>query len=236
MGPRHASRDRSEPERTCRACNTSMGPAPLILVSVRGKVNFIACVAGTQSDDQKPDPHINTLGPSLHPEYNWRVKRKRLQIDLGATEQLALERIRGLGENDAEAGRQAVTLIARLATAIGEGFTIAAVPPDEGRFADALPELTSAVAPERRYRYLVRVRHPWRRQLSLKGRRLTVGQLVAQMESNQMDVPTAAEEFDLPREAVAEALDYAARNRELLIVEASEERRRVESIVAYPGR
>ncbi|NNM98399.1 MAG: hypothetical protein HKL91_01200, partial [Candidatus Eremiobacteraeota bacterium] len=152
------------------------------------------------------------------------------------TEQLALERIRGLGENDAEAGRQAVTLIARLATAIGDGFTIAAVPPDEGRFADALPELTSAVAPERRYRYLVRVRHPWRRQLSLKGRRLTVGQLVAQMQSNQMDVPTAAEEFDLPREAVAEALDYAARNRELLVLEASEERRRVESAVANPGR
>lgn len=236
MGPRHASRNGSEPDRACRARNASMGPAPVIIASWRQIVNFIACAAGKSNGHRKSEMRTNTLGTPLHPEYNWRVKRKRLQIDLGATEQLALERIRGLGENDAEAGRQAVTLIARLATAIGEGFTIAAVPPDEARFADALPELTSAVAPERRYRYLVRVRHPWRRQLSLKGRRLTVGQLVAQMQSNQMDVPTAAEEFDLPREAVAEALDYAARNRELLVVEASEERRRVESTVAYPGR
>ncbi len=96
-------------------------------------------------------------------------------------------------------------------------------------------EPTNAVVPEQLYRFLVRKRHPWRRQLSLKGRRLTVGQLVAQMQSNQMDVPTAAEEFDLPREAVAEALDYAARNRELLVAEAFEERRRVESAVLRPG-
>ncbi|MHB8181705.1 MAG: hypothetical protein ACYDDR_12910, partial [Acidithiobacillus ferrivorans] len=151
--------------------------------------------------------------------------RKRLQVDLGPSERLAFERIRGLGGNDAEVGRRAVVLLARLAAAIEEGFMIAAVPPEESRFADAAPELTSAVAPERRYRYLVRVRHPWRRQLSLKGRRLTVGQLVAQMEANAMDLETAAREFDLAPEAVAEALDYAQRNAELLAAEAAEERR-----------
>lgn len=160
------------------------------------------------------------------------MARKRLQIELGPSEGLAFERIRALGGSDAEIGRRAVALVARLADAIDEGFTIAAVPPEESRFADAVPELTIAVAPERRYRHLVRVRHPWRRQLSLKGRRLTVGQLVAQMNANAMDVAAAADGFGLAPEAVAEALDYAARNVELLASEAAEERRRVELAVA----
>lgn len=162
------------------------------------------------------------------------MARKRLQIELGPSEGLAFERIRALGSSDAEIGRRAVALVARLADAIDEGFTIAAVPAEESRFADAVPELTIAVAPERRYRHLVRVRHPWRRQLSLKGRRLTVGQLVAQMNANAMDVAVAAEAFGLQPEAVAEALDYAARNVELLASEAAEERRRVELAVASP--
>ncbi len=70
---------------------------------------------------------------------------------------MAFERIRGLGDNDAEVGRRAISLVARLADAIGDGFTIAAIPADAARFADATPELTNAVAPERRYRHLVRV-------------------------------------------------------------------------------
>ena len=160
------------------------------------------------------------------------MARKRLQIELSPSEGLALERIRPLGSNDAEIGRRAVALVARLADAIDEGFTIVAVPPDESRFADAVPELTMAVAPERRYRHLVRIRHPWRRQLSLKGRRLTVGQLLAQMNANAMDVETAAGAFGIAPEAIAEALDYGARNVELLASEAAEERRRVEIAVA----
>lgn len=160
------------------------------------------------------------------------MARKRLQIELGPVEGLAFERIRGLGGNDSEIGRRAVSLLGRLADAIDDGFTIVAVPAGESQFADALPELTSAIAPERRYRHLVRVRHPWRRQLSFKGRRLTVGQLVAQMKANAMDTEAAADAFDLPIEAVAEALDYAQRNVELLALEAAEERRSVEEFIA----
>ena len=170
----------------------------------------------------------------VHLEYDWRVARKRLQIDLGPGDRLAFERIRGLGNNDAEIGRRAVSLLARLADAIDDGFTIAAIPPDESRFADAMPELTAAVAPERRYRHLVRVRHPWRRQLSLKGRRLTAGQLVAQMKANTMDIESAAREFGLEPEAVAEACDYVERHASLLAAEAAEERRYVETATTHP--
>lgn len=164
--------------------------------------------------------------------YIWRVTRKRLQIELGPSEQVAFERIRGLGDNDAETGRRAIALLGRLAGAIEDGFTIVAVPADEARFADAAPELTGAIAPERRYRHLVRLSHPWRRQLSFKGRRLTVGQLIGQMTANGMNVETAATEFDLSAEAIFEAIEYAAHNRELLAAEAAEERRRVESSLA----
>lgn len=162
--------------------------------------------------------------------------RKRLQIDLGPSEILAFERIRGLGRNDAEAGRRAIALLARLADSVEDGFTIAAVPPDEFRFPDAAPELTSAVAPERRYKHLVRVRHPWRRQLSLKGRRLTVGQLVWQMRANDLSVEKAAREFDLPVDAVGEAVEYATHHADLLAAEAAEERRRTGLALAPAGR
>ncbi|TAM58195.1 hypothetical protein EPN52_11320 [bacterium] len=162
--------------------------------------------------------------------------RKRIQIELGATELSAFERIRGLGHTDAEIGRRAFALLARLADAIENGFTIAAVPADEPRFADAAPELTNAVAPERQYRYLVRRPHSWRRQLSLKGRRLTVGQLVAQMRANALDEAAAAREFDLPFEAVVEAVDYAERFAGLLAAEAAEERRGFELAAATSAR
>ncbi len=169
-------------------------------------------------------------------EYIRSMPRKRVQIDLGRDDQLAFERIRGLGETDAEVGRRAVSLVARLAEAIEDGFTIVAIPADEARFADATPELTNAIAPERRYRHLVRVPHSWRRQFSLKGRRITVGQLVAQMKINGMGVDAAASAFDLVPEAVVEALDYAAKNAPLLESEAAEERRRVEPVVASSRR
>jgi uncharacterized protein (DUF433 family) len=159
------------------------------------------------------------------------VLRKRLQIDLGLAEQRAFERIRGLGGSDSEVGRRAVAMLARLADAIGDGFTIVAVPADEPRFADAVPELTNAIAPERRFQHLVRVPHAWRRQLSIKGRRLTVGQLVWQMRANGLEVEAAAREFDLPVSAVLEAMEYAESNEELLRAESAEERRRVELAV-----
>jgi uncharacterized protein (DUF433 family) len=165
-----------------------------------------------------------------------RNVRKRLQIELGPTEALAFERIRALGVNDAEVGRRAISLLARLAEAVEDGFTIVAVSPEESRFVDVAPELTTAVAPERRYKHLVKVPHPWRRQLSFKGRRLTVGQFVSQMTADGLGIEEAADAFDLSPEAVAEALDYSTRNLALLNSEGAEERRRVEMAVASARR
>jgi predicted nucleotidyltransferase len=78
------------------------------------------------------------------------MKRRRLQIDLGPAEIAALERIRALGDSDADAVRRALALLARLAAGIEAGFTLALVPREERRFPDAALELTEAIVPSRR--------------------------------------------------------------------------------------
>lgn len=74
------------------------------------------------------------------------------------------------------------------------------------------------------WQYLVRRRHPWRRQLYVKGRNLTARQLVGAMKANQLDEAVAAADYRLPVEAVREALTYVEKNRELLETEAEIER------------
>jgi hypothetical protein len=74
------------------------------------------------------------------------------------------------------------------------------------------------------WRHLVRRRHPWRKQLYVKGRNLTARQLVGAMKANQLDEAAAAADYQLPVEAVREALAYVETNKELLQAEAEIER------------
>jgi hypothetical protein len=57
---------------------------------------------------------------------------------------------------------------------------------------------------------------------------MTAGQLVFSIEANGDSIEEAAEDWDLNVEAVAEAVEYVARNRDLVEAEFAEERRRVE--------
>ncbi len=77
------------------------------------------------------------------------------------------------------------------------------------------------------HRYLVERPHPWRRQLYLKGRNMTVGQLVATMRANHLSPEEAAEDMDLPLEQVREALAYYDLHRDLVDMELQEEAGRV---------
>jgi hypothetical protein len=79
----------------------------------------------------------------------------------------------------------------------------------------------SAVEP---WQFLVRRRHPWRKQLYVKGRNLTARQLVGAMRANQLDNERAAGNFHLPIGAIREAQDYVEQNLELLQTEAEIER------------
>jgi len=75
------------------------------------------------------------------------------------------------------------------------------------------------------YRYLVAKPDKWRKQLYLKGRNMTVGQLVYSMRANNLSAEEAAADMDLPVEQVREAQVYYEIHRDLIEREAEEEKR-----------
>ena len=81
--------------------------------------------------------------------------------------------------------------------------------------------------PESRWQYLIARPHRWRRQLCVKGRNVTVGQLVSTIRANRLTPEQASDNLGLPLPAICEALAYYAENRGLIELEASEERRRL---------
>jgi len=87
--------------------------------------------------------------------------------------------------------------------------------------------LTTEDRPEPPWQFLIYRPHPWRRQLSIKGRNLTVGQLVSTVRANQLTPEQASANLDLPAKAIEEALLYYDQNLGLIQLEAAEERRRL---------
>ena len=98
------------------------------------------------------------------------------------------------------------------------------------RLEEQIGPLTAHVG---RWRYLVARPHPWRRQLAMKGRNMTVGQLICTVRANQLGAEQASQDLDLPLEAIHEAMTYYTENRALIELEAAEERRRL-SERGYP--
>jgi uncharacterized protein (DUF433 family) len=86
------------------------------------------------------------------------------------------------------------------------------------------PEKAPRELPAPGWNHLVVRRHPWRRQLFLKGRNMTVRQLVGTVKVDGWSEEEAARNVDLPVEAIREALRYAEINRDLLAAEAEYER------------
>jgi uncharacterized protein (DUF433 family) len=73
------------------------------------------------------------------------------------------------------------------------------------------------------WKHLVIRRHPWRKQLSLKGRNLTVRQLVGTVKANRFTEEQTAEDLDLPVEAIREALKYYDENPEVIALDHATE-------------
>jgi uncharacterized protein (DUF433 family) len=159
--------------------------------------------------------------------------RRRWQIDLRPEDEATLLRARRVlaADGDSETGRALLGLFAKLAAAIESGAVISFLPGDDPRAIDALPEVTRALRPEARYKWLVAAPHAWRRQLSIKGRRLTAAQLVSWMQANGDSIEATAADWDLDVDAVAEAVEYVAGSRQLIEAEFAEERRRTEHVV-----
>jgi hypothetical protein len=88
-----------------------------------------------------------------------------------------------------------------------------------------LEERLDSTQEAQRWNHLIARPHPWRRQLSLKDRKMTVGQLVSHIRANRYSPEKASENLELPLEAIQEALAYYEGNRELIQREAAKERR-----------
>jgi hypothetical protein len=82
----------------------------------------------------------------------------------------------------------------------------------------------SGEEPVEPWTYLVRRRHPWRRQLYVRGRNMTARQLVGGIRANGLDEENASATYRLPAEAIREALANVEKNRRLLEAEAEIER------------
>jgi len=93
-----------------------------------------------------------------------------------------------------------------------------------------LPELEAL---EGGWRWLVARPHPWRKQLWVKGRKLLASQVWSDMNSNRRTTSQAAEDWDLPAEAIEEIIRYCEENAALLALEADEERRRLRDAEAW---
>ena len=68
----------------------------------------------------------------------------------------------------------------------------------------------------------------WRKQLYIKGRKLTAFTVWSDTIANDETPEEAAENWELPLEAINEAIEYCSSHQELLIEEAEEERRYLE--------
>jgi uncharacterized protein (DUF433 family) len=77
------------------------------------------------------------------------------------------------------------------------------------------------------YQYLEPRPHSWRRILWITGRNMHVWHVVATMLREGETPEEVAKNFDLPAEAVREALDYYQRNKALVDAETVEEGRRL---------
>ena len=156
--------------------------------------------------------------------------RRRWQIELRPSDEEAVaiaQEVFG-AENESQAGRELLAFWKRIVEAIRAGNVVSLQRADDITATDAFPDVTRSLHPESSYDFLVRVPHPWRRQLVFKGRRLMPAQLVADMKANDWDVERAASEFDLDPKAVREALHYVERHGALIAAEGAEERRRLE--------
>lgn len=76
-----------------------------------------------------------------------------------------------------------------------------------------------------RWKYLVEHTHPWKKQLFIKGRKLPAAAVWSAILVNKLSYEQAADNWELPVEAIAEIMTYCEENKRLLEMEAAEEER-----------
>jgi hypothetical protein len=108
--------------------------------------------------------------------------------------------------------------------AVQRGKRVVAADPGDLPEAYEEPVIAGLPRPEPEWVWLVRRDHPWRRQLWIKGRNLSAGDLARAIEIEGWTPDRAADEYDLPLGAVVEAQRYAETARDLIAAEEAENR------------
>lgn len=75
-----------------------------------------------------------------------------------------------------------------------------------------------------KWNYLAPRSHKWRKQLYVKGRKLKASDVWSSMIANKMTREETAIDWDLPLEAIDEIIEYCESHRNLLKMEADEEK------------
>lgn len=115
---------------------------------------------------------------------------------------------------------RSISVVTVLQNYLQQGYQIKLVTPNE-QIHLVVPELEPL--PQSTWKYLVSRPHPWRRQLYVKGRRLLASTVWQDMLVNELKSEEAAENFDLPLDAIHEIIRYCEANKELIKMEAQEE-------------
>jgi uncharacterized protein (DUF433 family) len=165
--------------------------------------------------------------------------KQRIQIDL-ANEQVAL--MDSVSEqlairSRAELIQQAFALFLWAVDEALTGNQVISVEPEQARKIAHYKEVSiPALQPLvfQNYQYLTARPHPWKKQLFLKGRNMTVGQLMATIQANHLTDEEAAEDLNLPLEQIKEAKAYYHTHQTLVDVEAQEEAARLAN-KGYPS-
>jgi uncharacterized protein (DUF433 family) len=153
----------------------------------------------------------------------------RVQVDLTAAEATLLELLqrRLAVRSRADLLQQAYGTFLWIVDEMLSGRRIVSLEPEMMDRLEKFKELSvPAVEPLvfEHYQYLVMRPEKERKQPYLKGRNMTVSQLVYSMRADQLSAEEAAEDMDLPVEQVMEALAYYHTHRELIESEVEEEK------------
>ena len=117
---------------------------------------------------------------------------------------------------------KAVRLALFLGTEVKSGHRISLKDRNGGITDVILPELEGLDTGD--WTYLVERPHSWKKQLFVKGRRLTASQVYLDMQANGLTSYEAAENWDLPFKAIEEVVRYCEQNVSLLRMESDEEK------------
>lgn len=164
----------------------------------------------------------------MFPEAKRRDK-VRVQVDLTTAQASLLELVqrRLAVRSRADLLQQAYGAFLWIVDEMLSGRRIVSVEPEMLDRVEKFKELSlPAVEPLvfEHYQYLVMRPEKGRQQPYLKGRNMTVGQLVYRMRASQFTAEQAAEDMDLPVEQVMEAAAYYHTHRDLVESEMEEEK------------